>query len=268
IEHSVPVVGINGSKGSGKTTAAMILKMLLETKYGQNVAVISIDDFYYSQEKRYELAQSLHPLFITRGVPGTHDIELALQILEQLKKLVKGEVALLPRFDKSRDTIKPQAQWEKVEGPVSTIIFEGWCVASPAMDAASLTHPVNKLESVEDKDAIWRKTYNQFLQQQYQVLYKQINWLLMLKSPDFDVVYHWRLLQEQKLAESLPDEEKTQLLDEQQLRRFIQHFQRLTEHNLFTIPALSDAIITLDEHHRMTDLQIKDSKIYVDDKSS
>ena len=87
----------------------------------------------------------------------------------------------------------------------------------------------------------------------------------MLKAPSFDVVYDWRLLQEQKLAKSLQRTKSLQLeatkqahlLNTSQLERFIQHYQRLTEHNLLTIPQIADAIINLNEQHQMTELFLK-----------
>ncbi len=250
-----PVIGINGSQGSGKTTAAVILKSLLETKYRHQVVILSIDDFYHTKTKRNELAQSLHPLFATRGVPGTHDVDLALHTIQQLKQLHKGESSSIPRFDKAIDDRKVEKQWDTIEGPVSIIIFEGWCIGSQAIDKDSLLDPINDLEKFEDKKGIWRIRSNEFLAAKYQTLFKQIDYLLMLKAPDFDIVYQWRLLQEQKLAESLKNSAEKlsySLLKPAQLKRFIQHYQRLTEHNLSAIPAIANAIITLNDKHQMT----------------
>ncbi|MCU7968948.1 MAG: phosphoribulokinase, partial [gamma proteobacterium symbiont of Bathyaustriella thionipta] len=166
-QQPTPIIGINGSQGSGKTTAAMMLQSLLETNYGHRVAIVSIDDFYHTKAKRCELSKSLHPLFITRGVPGTHDIELATETFKQLKEVSQGETALIPRFDKLIDDRKPQEQWESIDGPVSVIIFEGWCVGSLPLDQHSLIQPINDLERLEDEEGIWRRTSNQFLEQQY-----------------------------------------------------------------------------------------------------
>ena len=251
----IPVIGINGSQGSGKSTAAIILKSMLETKYKHQVAIVSIDDFYHTKAKRNELAQSLHPLFATRGVPGTHDINLALHTIKQLKQLQKGESFSIPRFDKAIDDRKNRKQWDKIKEPVSIIIFEGWCVGSQPLDKDSLLDPINDLEKFEDKKGIWRTCSNEFLAGEYQTLFKQIDYLLMLKAPNFDVVYQWRLLQEQKLAESLkssPEKISLSLLSPEQLKRFIQYYQRLTEHNLLTIPTMANAIITLNDKHQMT----------------
>ncbi len=37
--------------------------------------LLSIDDYYLSKIERLRISQKVHPLLITRGVPGTHDIK-------------------------------------------------------------------------------------------------------------------------------------------------------------------------------------------------
>jgi len=249
-----PLIGISGSQGSGKSTAAAFLRLLLEQEYGHRIAVLSIDDFYHGKAVRGDMAAQLHPLFATRGVPGTHDINLALATIEALKRAAKGQSVDVPRFDKARDEPMPRTQWERVQGPVSAIILEGWCVGAPPLNAANLSEPVNELERDEDPDGRWRKTYSDFLAAGYQTLFRTIDWLLMLRAPGFDAVYDWRLLQERKLAQN--EQHGSGLMNEAQLRRFIQHYQRLTEHCLQHMPELADAVIDLDDQHRMTGLKV------------
>jgi len=256
-EHrKTTVVGINGSQGSGKSTAAVILQYLLESRYQHRVAILSIDDFYHTKATRQALAQSQHPLFVTRGVPGTHDVKLALDTFGHLKNADDNEVICLPRFDKAKDDRKPRKDWEVLAERPSIIIFEGWCVGAPSMSNKELEKPINELEAKEDGDGLWRHAVNNYLQTQYQILFSQIDWLLMLKAPSFDVVYDWRLLQERKLEQSLNGEHNL-LLSKSQLNRFIQHYQRITELCLKTIPAFSDALIELDEQHRMINLRMR-----------
>jgi len=260
--NKTPIIGINGAQGSGKSTAAIMLQYLLESRYQHRVAILSIDDFYHTRATRTQLAKSVHPLFMTRGVPGTHDIDLALDTFASIQNTQVGEVLKLPRFNKAIDDRSPRDEWEKMDGPPTLVIFEGWCVAAPAMPEDELIQPINPLEAAEDQQLIWRNFVNQQLQNQYQALFQQIDWLLMLKAPSFNVVYEWRLLQEQKLVESIKkssEKQATQVLDEEQLKRFIQHYQRITEHCLKTIPSLANAVIELDEQHQMTCLQVKPS---------
>jgi D-glycerate 3-kinase len=190
-------------------------------------------------------------------VPGTHDIDLALETIETLKRAADGQYVEVPRFDKEHDERRPRTQWERLQGPFSAIILEGWCIGAPPLDEAGLDKPINALERLEDAECIWRKAYGLFLADEYQQLFDCIDWLLMLQAPSFSVVYEWRLLQEQKLAQSAA--QASELLDEKQLAHFIQHYQRLTEHCLEHIPAMADAVIELDEQHRMTALKEKRS---------
>lgn len=258
IRHNgTTIIGINGSQGSGKSTAAQFLKLLLEGEYGHRIAILSIDDFYHCRRKRTELAQTLHPLFATRGVPGTHDVRLAMDTIESLRHAADGQAVDVPRFDKAVDDRKPREQWELLTGPFSGIILEGWCVGAPPLDEASLDEPINELERREDGDGRWRKAYSKFLAKEYQQLFAAIDWLLMLRAPGFGVVYEWRLLQERKLAQQAMHAEA--LLNEAQLQRFIQHYQRLTEHCLQHLPERADAVIELDEQHQMTALTWKQS---------
>jgi D-glycerate 3-kinase len=256
-QGGAPLIGINGTQGSGKSTAALFLKFLLESLYSHRIAVLSIDDFYHSKASRNELSRTVHPLFATRGVPGTHDIDLALKTIEALKHATDGQYVEVPRFDKEHDERRPQTQWEHLQGPFSAIILEGWCIGAPPLDEADLDKPMNALERLEDTEGVWRKTYAHFLAGEYQQLFGSIDWLLMLKAPSFAMVYEWRLLQEQKLAQSV--EHASELLDEKQLMHFIQHYQRLTEHCLRRIPGIADAVIELDKLHRMTGLKVKQS---------
>ncbi len=255
-QGSIPVVGINGAQGSGKSTAALFLQVLLENNAAQRVAVLSIDDFYRTKGERKHMAQTIHPLFVTRGVPGTHDVELALNTISALKHALPGETVYLPRFDKACDDRKPPTQWDVMHGPVSAIIFEGWCVGARPLDHKAMDKPINDLERYEDQNGLWRKAYSQFLASEYQALFESIDWLLMLNAPGFEVVSGWRLLQESKLAQAA-DGTGSGLLNEQQCKRFIEHFQRLSEHCMLTIPASADAVIRLDDQHHMIDLQVK-----------
>ena len=70
------LIGMNGSQGSGKSTLAALLTRLLANNHGLKAIDLSIDDFYHSRQSRLSLANKVHPLLETRGVPGTHDVSL------------------------------------------------------------------------------------------------------------------------------------------------------------------------------------------------
>lgn len=239
------LLGINGCQGSGKSTLADFIAAV-QAMRGRRVAVLSIDDFYLTRRERAQLAQSIHPLLQTRGVPGTHDLALALQTVDSLLSLSPGDTTQLPRFDKSRDDRAPLSQWPTIEGPIDMVILEGWCVGSRPQSANELTTPVNTLEKNEDADGRWRQFVNDSLKN-YQQLFERLHTMVMLKAPDFSCVYRWRLEQEQKLAALRPD--GSGVMSAEEIARFIQHYQRLTEANLVALPSHADVILELNHQH-------------------
>src|SRR5687767_10663938 len=76
--HQALLVGVSGCQGSGKTTLASLLVLMLRELLGLRAINLSIDDFYLTHAERQTLSRSVHPLLATRGVPGTHDVQLAL----------------------------------------------------------------------------------------------------------------------------------------------------------------------------------------------
>ncbi|MBM4200974.1 MAG: hypothetical protein FJ189_06780, partial [Gammaproteobacteria bacterium] len=96
-------VGISGAQGSGKSTLARLIALILSRACGFRVARLSIDDLYKTRAERRELARTVHPLLLTRGVPGTHDTELGLDVIDALRRATERQATLLPRFDKATD---------------------------------------------------------------------------------------------------------------------------------------------------------------------
>lgn len=243
------IIGINGAQGTGKSTLAKLLQRLLQED-GLSVVSLSIDDFYYSTKVRDSLATEIHPLLKSRGVPGTHDIGLAINTLSTLKNLSAIEELPLPAFDKSTDEPVPFDEWIHVSGPVNVVILEGWFVGASQENEGALAKPVNRLEQEEDKAGVWRQYVNQQLGKDYQTLFAMLSQLVLLKAPDFDQVYQWRALQEERLRESR--ESGAGIMGEETLTRFIQHFERLTRHCLSTLPKKADVIFELDKDHRIS----------------
>jgi D-glycerate 3-kinase len=240
------LLGINGAQGSGKSTLADFIRMALENNAGWTVAVMSIDDFYLTKSEREWLGEQVHPLLVTRGVPGTHDLRLLDETLLALHDLRAGDTLRLPRFDKARDDRADPAAWPVVTGPVDLVILEGWCVGSRAQDEAALREPVNALERERDSDGVWRRYVNEQLAGPYAELFARLDTLVLLQVPGFDAVYRWRLEQEQKLAAQTRGDG---IMDEQQIADFIQHFERITRHNLECLPASAEVVLELDDSH-------------------
>ena len=251
------VLGINGAQGTGKSTLAHLLRDYLKSDYDKNVVVLSIDDIYLTRDERAALAQNVHPLLTTRGVPGTHDVALGIAVIKELGALQAGEVCKVPRFDKSCDDRCVPAEWATVTGPVDLVIFEGWCVGSMAQYDDELEEPINPLETSQDTDGRWRRYVNEQLRGDYLNLFKLIDSLLFLKVPDFQAVQRWRLEQEHKLRASAGADASAVMSDEQ-VAEFIQHFERITTHNLAVLPGTADAVIELDDAHQAVTNTYKD----------
>lgn len=226
------IVGVNGAQGSGKSTLCRFLEALLRAR-GLRAVTLSLDDLYLSRAERAEMAAEIHPLFATRGVPGTHAVGLGLAIVEDV---LAGRTFTLPRFDKATDD--RASEGTQVSGPVDVLLFEGWCVGAAPQDNAALIAPVNALEADEDEDGLWRALVNRFLAEDYARLFALIDMLVMLKVESFDAVHANRALQEAKLQAANPH--APGLMDEAALARFIAHYERLTRHMLDEMPTRAD----------------------------
>ena len=240
------IIGINGAQGSGKTTLALFLANWLRHELGLSVASLSLDDLYLSKHERRQLAEQQHPLLQTRGVPGTHDVELGMRLLTALTESGPKHVVVLPRFDKACDDRLEPSDARRVDAPVDVVLFEGWCVGANAQPDADLDFPVNALEAEEDADGDWRKFVNEKLKDEYLALFERLDALIMLRVPSFDKVLEWRELQEQKLRTATAAG-----MTSAQLRRFVMHFERLTRHMLEDMPGYADSVIDIDDSHRM-----------------
>lgn len=244
LSDSMVVIGLCGAQGSGKSTAAAVLCELLNEQ-GLPALAVSIDDFYLPRAQREELARNVHPLLITRGVPGTHDVELAQAVIESLSEAGPTRV---PVFDKAIDDRRPRQQWREVQGPLRAVILEGWCVGARPQTAAELAIPINALERDEDADGRWRRYVNTALQGRYATLFSRLSPMVLLQAPSFEVVLRWRTQQEHKLAERLQREggDVTRLMSDGQIARFISHYERITRHVLEEMPARAEHLIALD----------------------
>lgn len=248
------VIGLCGAQGSGKSTMARSLCSLLDTQ-GISCVVLSLDDLYLTHAERRSLAKRIHPLLATRGVPGTHDVQLGLELLDALRQ---SRPVAIPVFDKSADDRKPVDEWPRVQRPVQVVLFEGWCVGAVPQEDAALARPVNALERERDSEGRWRRFVNDALRSPYQDLFGSIDALILLQAPSFDVVYDWRLEQEHKLRDRLAASGRAaRVMSDEEVARFISHFERLTRHILSEMPARADAVVRLNERREPIDLVMR-----------
>lgn len=242
-------VGLNGCQGSGKSTLTAFIQFYLSSTYQVRIAVISLDDFYYPQTTRQQLAKSTHPLLASRGVPGTHDCALLETVLHSLKD---GSPTVLPRFNKASDNPQPEQSWPQMTDAADIVIFEGWCWGTSPQTSDALLQPINELEQNEDENSVWRAYVNTQLTSKYEPLYSLFDFWLMLQAPSFQAVSSWRKQQEAKLRQTAPADQSG-IMSDSQIERFIQHFQRLTEHSLTTLPNTADLVLSLDPQRQILD---------------
>ena len=239
------IIGLSGGQGTGKSTISNILKIILKEKFNLDTVIFSIDDFYKTLKDRKKMSKKTSKLFLTRGVPGTHDVTMLFNCLTKLKKRSFSKI-LIPKFDKSIDDRCKKNKWTKVLKKPGVVIFEGWCVGARAQKNSSLIKAINPLERLEDKDLIWRKKINYELRNKYKKIFDLIDILIFLKAPSFRYVYKWRLLQEKKLKKTSKGKK---VMSNKQVKRFIMFYERITRHMLKTSGFMSKVLINIDTKH-------------------
>ena len=245
------VIGLTGGQGTGKSTISNILKIILQEAYKLKTVVFSIDDFYKTLQERKRMSKKVSSLFLTRGVPGTHDTKMLLQCMKNLKNN-NFKKFKIPKFDKSIDDRSVKSKWLKVLQKPNIVIFEGWCVGVSAQKNKDLKFPINKLEKHEDLKKIWRKKVNFELKKDYKKIFKFIDKLIFLKVPSFKYVLKWRMLQEQKLRITRRGKK---IMTDKQIENFVMYYERLTKHMLKTLNKKANTVIYIDDKHRLKSIK-------------
>ncbi len=235
------VLGVAGAQGSGKSTLANALAARINSNGGR-AAAISLDDFYLGRLARRRLAAEAHPLFITRGPPGTHDVAAAVDLIDSVKG---GRAVAAPVFDKSLDDRVEDGRRNLTPAPLDILIFEGWCLGARAEDEATLAPPINMLERVFDADGRWRRAVNEALAGAYRQLFEKLDALIFLRAPDFGVVARWRAEQERSLGTALGAEARHRLMREDEIAFFVQHYERITRRMMADMPGRADMTLQL-----------------------
>ena len=236
------MVGINGAQGSGKSTVARLVADALERFHDLRPALLSLDNFYLGRPPRYRLESEVHPLCVTRGVPGTHDVPLMVQTFNALDCAGARTRTPLPAFDKLSDDRLAREVWPGFEGRPDVILFEGWCVGLQAEDVPDWAGPINALESEEDPEGEWFQWSLATLRDDYRAIWRRIELLVSIEMPDFEAVIESRLKQEQ----GLPESEEHPRMDREAITRFVQHYERFTRALWAAMPERADMLFRRD----------------------
>lgn len=237
-----PVIGVVGAQGSGKTTLARAAAEAF------GAAQISIDDVYLTRAEREAMAREVHPLFITRGPPGTHDLGLLQQLIDDLSAAGPDDETAIPDFDKRGDDRRPVGQWRAFRGRPSAVLIDAWCLGALPEDAAALAEPVNALEREQDADGRWRGLVNERVAGDYAAFAARMDAILFLQAPGFSVVLDWRCQQEADLLGVAPDDLPP--AERARLEGFIQYFERISR-RMLAGGVRADVIAPLDPMRRL-----------------
>ena len=249
-------VGLAGGQGTGKTTISTLIKLILEKYFKLKVFKISIDDFYKTRKDRLNLSKKVHPLLMTRGVPGTHDINLILNFFKKISNKNFSSITL-PKFDKSIDDRVKRKNWYKIKKKHDIIILEGWCVGASAQKTSNLRKPINSLEKNMDKKHKWRKYVNNQLNNKYKSMHKMLDCLLYLKAKNFSLLRQWRLKQEKKLFLKNKSKKNSKIMNKEQVLNFMMTYQRITEHMFKEVPKFASIVMTLNSNHQIKNIKYK-----------
>lgn len=233
-----PIIGINGAQGSGKSSLTQLAALALEKYYGLRPAILSLDDFYLGKPPRYQLADKMHPLCETRGVPGTHDLPLIIDTFDALADAEPETLTPLPRFDKLDDDRVSREEWPNFQGRPDVILFEGWCVGLRAEDVPPWIGPINDLEANEDPKGEWFGWSQDILMKDYPAIWQRIALLISIEVPDLETVIASRLLQENGLAAHSAKGK----MDRSAVTRFVQHYERYTRALWACMPQRADIL--------------------------
>jgi D-glycerate 3-kinase len=276
------LIGVAGAQGSGKTHWCRLIEAANRPRF----AHFSLDDVYLTKAERERLARDVHPLFATRGAPGTHDLDLALRTIDSLyasstssfrasvarpgtqrqtqsavtpwvpgssrsamPRNDEGNVAetKLPRFDKARDDRAPEETWPIFQGRPEAILFDGWCLG--ALPDQLGEAPLNALEAEEDRDGRWRRAIRAELEGRYAGFFDRFDAIIYLRAPNWEIVRAWRGEQEEKLLGRKLNAEENAKLD-----RFVMHYERITR-SMMEGYIKTDWTAQLDEDRRARSIQ-------------
>jgi D-glycerate 3-kinase len=206
-------VGIQGPQGCGKTTLAHYISQ----KSPWRVVHLCLDDFYLpleEQSRLYEHEQR-HPLYMTRGHAGTHDIGLILGCLRTLRSAKSGTLRV-PVYDKlahkGRGDRLPIDQWRVIELPVDIVLFEGWMMGFQPKSDPRLLPPL-------------LHTINRYLYD-YLPIYTYCDAFIQFQIDDLTWIFRWRREQEHhhRLSRKIDDRSSPLGMTDSEVDDFVEHF--------------------------------------------
>lgn len=204
-KHRPFILGFCCPQGGGKTTMTTFISKLLNA-VGKRVQIASLDDFYVTNAEQREIAQKYpdNRLMQFRGMPGTHDVDLLCETLDDLRN---SHPVSIPCYDKSafqgRGDRAPKDTWKHISESTDIVLLEGWCLGFEPVADQLLIDPDLKVVNNALKD--------------FSRVYSRLDGLFLIEVADMEWVYEWRLQAERaarlKGKAGLTDEEVIDFVD-------------------------------------------------------
>lgn len=243
------IQGILGMQGAGKTTLTTVLQLILQ-QLGYRCCCLSIDDLYKTYAERQQM-QAKDPRLKWRGPPGTHDVELGIQILDQVRGNQTETSIQVPRFDKSAfDGQGDRSGFETV--PTADIfLFEGWFVGAQPIPPEVFGQAPAPIETSADRQ--FAVEMNRRLQE-YLPLWDRLDSLLVLNLADYQLSKQWR-----KEAEHKAISAGNAGMSDAEIDAFVDYFWQALHPELFVKPLTTsengaDLVITVNADHTLGEI--------------
>lgn len=235
---------ITGSQGIGKSTLLKVIEENIKIFYKKKVLTLSLDDYYLTKKERLKLSKKIHPLLLTRGVPGTHNIK---NLFNHIKQFEKSKYPIkLKIFDKLNDDFAKNSRIIKSHADI--LILEGWCCGCTPINKKFLMKNINDLEKEKDSNYKWRTYYNKQLMNGYAKLFKLFDKTIFLKVPSFFSVLKWRINQEKMMG---IDRNVKKIMSDKDIFNFISYYEKITKWMIKTLPLKAHLVIEIDENQKI-----------------
>jgi D-glycerate 3-kinase len=230
------IQGILGGQGTGKTTLTSMLGVIL-ARLGKSSIAISIDDLYKTYIDRQQL-QAEDPRLKWRGPPPTHDVELGMKILDDLRETNRQEPIYIPRFDKSAYNGKgDRFPNYEIINPVDIVLFEGWFVGVEPVEASAFLQPPPPI--INPADIAFAKDTNDRLRN-YLPLWQRLDRLMVFYPTNYRYSKEWR-----KEAEHKAIAMGKAGMDDREIDEFVDYFWKALHPELFIEPLLTNPRVNL-----------------------
>ncbi|NJM65292.1 MAG: glycerate kinase [Acaryochloris sp. RU_4_1] len=238
------IQGILGMQGAGKTTLTRVLQLIL-AQLGYSCCSLSLDDLYKTYAERQKL-YAQDPRLKWRGPPGTHDVFLGLQVLDQFRAGDSTTTIQVPRFDKSAFGGQGDRSGFESVPSADILLFEGWFVGAQPIDPGQFAQAPVPIYTAADRE--FAVDMNRRLQD-YLPLWDRLDRLLVLNLTDYRLSKQWRQEAEHKAIAT----GHTGMSDTE-IDQFVDYFWQALHPELFVNPLVTDEngadlVITINADH-------------------